>query len=62
MTDILTRFAEGNWQPSDIDALYSEVVRLRRENAGLKEFAMKIAERVFLAHEVLGRLAERKKR
>ncbi len=28
--DILARFADGNWRPSDIDALFAEVLRLRK--------------------------------
>ena len=60
MNDILARFADGNWCPSDIDALFAEVLRLRRDNAGLKEFALKTSERLFMCHEILGRLAEKR--
>ena len=60
MNDILTRFAEGNWRPSDIDALFAEVLRLRRENAGLKAFALNLAERICACSDILSHLAERK--
>ncbi len=58
--DILENISKGNWTAADIDALFGEVIRLRRENAGLKEFALKTSERLFMCHEILGRLAEKR--